>query len=146
MEEGPLVSRQFRPYLSRFIIVVALGSLIVTGAALAKSKSKISLHGPKTVKLQVTYSVRASGRASGKAGQLVGFEGMGITCKSKYTAETKAYPANFMAVTFFVHGKFSKAWHFTSSAVGTARLCAYLIPIGGQHTYAHKQVKWTITP
>lgn len=121
--------------------VAAIAVVLVCAATALAASSKVKVHAPKSVKIGTTYSVTTTGRASGKANFLVGFENG--PCKKTYAAEYNTYGTAAVPLSTPVKGKFSKKLMFSAGSAGRHYFCAYLINRKTTKTYAHAHAHWT---
>jgi len=126
----------------RWFAVACLAALAFAATALAAGSS-LKVHAPKSVKLTKHYTVKVSGKASGHANFVVGWEVAGHKCKSNYAAEYHflANPTS-APVSQSVTGPFSFTAGFTAAHTGKAYFCAYLINQTTTHTYKHAFKHW----
>jgi hypothetical protein len=132
------------------VVATTAALLISAGVAFAASKSKLHVKGPgATVTLNSSFDIKVSGKAAGKANELVAFEGgnsvtnKAISCKAKFSKELATYPTVELSQTFTVSGKFHETYGFTATNSGKRGFCAYLINSSTNKTYAHAGTHWT---
>lgn len=125
--------------------VVAAAALACSLPATAlASGSSIALNGPHAIKYGTPFHFTASGRASGRANYVYGWEvAYGSTCATSSKAEARRTGKQpFVRRSLAREQRFSFAIEFFAKSVARHRLCAYVIEKASGRTLARGQATW----
>jgi len=140
--------------------LIALGALCLIAVPAGVSQAaqnhfrsggdSLRLSGPKTNKLDASFSYTISGMASGSANYLVAWEQYypQSGCAKTYAAEsTRVFLPYTYGLTLFlsksVSENFSASESFAALHPGKHGMCAYLISLASGDTYAYAGAFWT---
>lgn len=134
---------------------VTLTALIVTGYAIAATKTTLTLKGPTgTLRANTPYTVTASGTAGRARLRLFAYEGgrvggdrHSISCFATEASEWVRYRPSPRVHVFLgarpVAASFSRTWRFAAIHPGPRSFCAYVATGYTGHTYAQAALHWT---
>ena len=147
--------RTLRVGLASLAVLVALTAVPagISLAATARSHSggsTLKLSGPRSNKLDASFTYTISGNAEGAANYLVAWEQFypRSGCATTYAAEsTRAFLPYTYDLTLFlnrsVSGNYSASEGFAAIHAGKHGMCAYLINLTSGDTYAYAGAFWT---
>jgi len=126
-------------------LAVAFALSCASGAALAAASS-IALRGPHENKYGTPFNYTASGRTSGSANYVYGWEvPYSPACASTYKAEAKrAGKTLFVRRTLAKGKRFSFAIEFFARNIARHRFCAYVIDKRRGKTLARAETTWRV--
>lgn len=132
------------------LVAVPAGISQAATAGSHTAGSTLKLSGPKTNKLDATFTYRISGSAEGAANYLVAWEQFypQTGCAKTYAAEsTRAFLPYTYGLTLFlnrsVSGNYVASEAFAAVHSGKHGMCAYLINLASGDTYAYAGAFWT---
>jgi hypothetical protein len=130
-----------------FAAAYAAAALAAPPPALA-ARTSISLHGPHVNRYGTSFSLRASGRTSGRANYVVGLETTyAVACAGSYRAQARVKAAaRVLRRSLPRNRRFTFSVPFFAINVGTYRLCAYVINRNSGKTFARAQASWRNSP